>query len=332
MMAETTRVISNLNDTLPAAPAGYDNVKWQLNRSVTPPNISACVPRADVAGTKYGTILFDGSDEPLRYLGADGDWHNVPSSLPTGGTAGQVLKKNSATNYDVGWADDNEGDGGGEIIGGAYSGADIQPTSPDAMNDEFDGASLNARWTISDVRGSNVSYSSLYPSWVSLKGKSSATDLFKATQVFDPSTDNLSFTAKFCGGPKANYQQMALQLSDTDESDLIFLVFGYTGGLKIGWNKKVAGSWTYNLNQTLFSSPLPEVLYIHIQRIGGTWDMFYGFTGMTWITMTTNETMTNLLGSLCCKAQVVLNPDNGSNVISRLSVDWFRHNWIFLDR
>lgn len=82
-MAETTRVISNLNDTLPAAPAGHDNVKWQINRGVTPPNISANVPRADVAGTKYGTIIYDGSDSPTRYLGADGEWHNVP----TGGAA-----------------------------------------------------------------------------------------------------------------------------------------------------------------------------------------------------------------------------------------------------
>lgn len=42
----------------------------------------------------------------------DGTIHGA-QSLPTGGTSGQVLKKKSATNYDVEWADESGGGGGG---------------------------------------------------------------------------------------------------------------------------------------------------------------------------------------------------------------------------
>lgn len=105
-MAETTRVISNLNDALPAAPAGHDNIKWQINRGVTPPNISAHVPRADTAGTKYGTIIYDGSGNADRYLGADGAWHDMPSgSLPEGGTPGQILSISDASPSAPEWID-----------------------------------------------------------------------------------------------------------------------------------------------------------------------------------------------------------------------------------
>lgn len=75
-MAGDTIIIGNWNDTTPSAPAGHDNVKFQKDAS-SPPNISAYVPRADVAATKYGTILYDGTGSPTRYLGADGLWHPV---------------------------------------------------------------------------------------------------------------------------------------------------------------------------------------------------------------------------------------------------------------
>lgn len=111
-MAGDTIIIGNWNDTTPAAPAGADNVKFQKDAS-SPPNISAYVPRADTAGTKYGTIIYDGSGNANRYLGADGAWHYMPAgSLPNGGATGQVLAKASNDDGDVGWVDSSSGGGG----------------------------------------------------------------------------------------------------------------------------------------------------------------------------------------------------------------------------
>lgn len=115
-MAGDTIIIGNWNDATPAAPAGHDNVKFQKDVSA-PPNISAHVPRADTAGTKYGTIIYDGSGNANRYLGGDGAWHAMPAgSLPNGGTTGQVLAKASAADGDVAWANPSGGSGGGSLV------------------------------------------------------------------------------------------------------------------------------------------------------------------------------------------------------------------------
>lgn len=104
-MAGDTIIIGNWNDTTPAAAAGADNVKFQKDAS-SPPNISAHVPRADTAGTKYGTIIYDGSGNADRYLGADGNWHDMPSgSLPDGGTPGQILALSDASPSAPEWID-----------------------------------------------------------------------------------------------------------------------------------------------------------------------------------------------------------------------------------
>jgi hypothetical protein len=105
-------VIGNWNDTLPAAPAENDNIKFQIDRTASPPNVSGYVPRADITGTKYGTIIYDASENPLKYLGADGNWHDIPNDLPTGGTTGQVLAKASNDNYDTEWIDAPSGESG----------------------------------------------------------------------------------------------------------------------------------------------------------------------------------------------------------------------------
>jgi hypothetical protein len=79
-MANKIITIGDWNDTLPAAPSNCDNVKFQVNRVPEVPKISGYVKRADVAGTHYGTIIYDGSNNSLKYLGADGNWHTLPTN------------------------------------------------------------------------------------------------------------------------------------------------------------------------------------------------------------------------------------------------------------
>lgn len=68
----------------------------------------------------------------------DGTIHGA-QSLPTGGTSGQVLKKKSATNYDVEWADESGGGGGG----GGHTIVDTDGTSLTQRNKlQFKGLSV----------------------------------------------------------------------------------------------------------------------------------------------------------------------------------------------
>lgn len=60
--------------------------------------------------------------------------------VPIGGTTGQVLKKNSGTDYDMAW--------GAVSAGASYQpgSADAKPVSPNVKDDEFDGTS-SATWS-----------------------------------------------------------------------------------------------------------------------------------------------------------------------------------------
>lgn len=91
-MAETTIVLGDWNSVTPAAPEGSDNAAFAVDRSGAIPKFSASVKRADTEGDHFGTIIYDGSGDPTRYLGADGDWHDMPEgSLPALGSPGQLL-------------------------------------------------------------------------------------------------------------------------------------------------------------------------------------------------------------------------------------------------
>jgi hypothetical protein len=101
-MSNKIITIGDWNDTTPAPPAGADNVRFQVDRTGNIPKISGNVRRADVAGDYYGTVLYDGSGDPARYLGADGDWHDF--AIPDGGLEGTVLTKASDDDFDYEWA------------------------------------------------------------------------------------------------------------------------------------------------------------------------------------------------------------------------------------
>jgi hypothetical protein len=100
-MARKIITIGDWNDNTPSPPAGADNVRFQVDRTSEIPLISGNVRRADVEGEYYGTIIYDGSGNPLKFLGADGNWHET---LPAGGVEGTVLTKASDDDYDYEWS------------------------------------------------------------------------------------------------------------------------------------------------------------------------------------------------------------------------------------
>lgn len=88
------------------------------------------------------------------------DWATLAGSaaVPSGGTAGQVLTKNSGTDYDTGWTTPGGGGGGGGAATAAADGkptAATLPTTPNAKDDEFNDTTgmsgpingLDAKWS-----------------------------------------------------------------------------------------------------------------------------------------------------------------------------------------
>jgi hypothetical protein len=71
----------------------WDGSAWQIVSQQGP------LPPSVPPGGTVGQML--AKNTATNY---DTVWSDVPKELPTGGAAGQVLAKNSATNYDVGWS------------------------------------------------------------------------------------------------------------------------------------------------------------------------------------------------------------------------------------
>jgi hypothetical protein len=88
--------VINLNDAIPAAPAGVTNVKWQADDGVAPRNVSAYMPlmigdddpSSPLAAPESGAVPAPEAGDAAagKFLKADGSWE-VPSGSSVGHTA-----------------------------------------------------------------------------------------------------------------------------------------------------------------------------------------------------------------------------------------------------
>lgn len=86
--------------------------------------------KASAKTTETNEVKIDASTGKLYAQAPD----EATNGLPAGGNAGQFPYKKSATDYDMGWM-------------GVLPKIDIPPSSPSNYDDEFEGSSLNAKWS-----------------------------------------------------------------------------------------------------------------------------------------------------------------------------------------
>lgn len=289
-MAETTIVLGDWNSTTPAAPAGSDNIAFAVDRTGVIPKFAASVPRADTAGTKYGTIIYDGSGNAERYLGADGNWHDIPSgllpdngnpgqilslsdtspsapewidmpagSLPNGGTTGQVLAKASAADGDVEWADQS---GGTPIY--------TPPVLADfAWVNQLNAvaAQVGGMVTLTNAVDTGVKYNILV--------KSLPAAPITITAIMSPQLRLL------------NYNQIGICLRDSASGKLLIFIFGHDNGLGFQLDRynsptSIGASVLGRTGYAFLASPIgmrfrivsgaPNVIYCEISLdAGSTW-------------------------------------------------------------
>lgn len=95
-----------VNATEAANAAPVQSVNGQTGTVTLDASDVGALPDTTSIPTKTSELINDGADGTSTYVETDDlpEVHNIPS----GGNAGQVLKKNSATNYDVHWANETE--------------------------------------------------------------------------------------------------------------------------------------------------------------------------------------------------------------------------------
>lgn len=93
--------------------------------------------KAKTKTTESSEIAIDATTGKLYGPAPD----EAANGMPAGGTENQLLAKKSATDYDGKWVDPPSG-------GTTYENAiDEPPASPNSLDDEFDGSSLDAKWS-----------------------------------------------------------------------------------------------------------------------------------------------------------------------------------------
>jgi hypothetical protein len=198
--------------------------------------------------------------------------------VPVGGTSGQVLTKNSATDYDTRWATPSAGGGGGD--GYQPGSADRPPTTPNAKDDEFDGTS-SVTWTTTPTAPATMNANTTRESHLYLKAAGTAATFVGKYQPVPAFP--FTVTIKNAGSTgRANYHKNGGLLllpsgAISSTSSAAYIGPGYnaqdgSGHCVFRWTGTVAGSFSAQ------STPLRPL------RLGGVYvrATFTSATSVTW--------------------------------------------------
>jgi len=254
----------------------------------------------------------------------DGDLITQASGVPDRvgiGSTGQVLTV-------VGGAPAWAAAGGG----GSLPFPDVPPTSPHTEDDEFDSASLNAKWTVVGTApsgGNSYDIDTTAPSWLYLHGNGSGgNDGLYISQTYAPGAGvAFQVTAKFSVMGNKDYIGAFLWLTDNNTPSN-----GYRMGLEHrSGNPQLyvdyisGGSFTYG-TQTLDPKVLGGTIYLKVTRTsGGTWRFFYSYNGISWSPMGAGiSPVSPTVGKL------ILSVEGGGSTGDPYFVgcDWVRRDWV----
>lgn len=207
--------------------------------------------------------------------------------------------------------------GGG---GGATSGADGVPASPNAEDDEFDDTTLDAKWT--EVTGGTAPTinidthirSAYYAQFGAADG------IVSLHQPFVPGAADCSITGKFSIAPVANFQGCAIYFYDTAMTTgiRIAMLFPINGPY---WHEYPSFTELGRDNSTGYLSPI----YLHLQRVGGTFTAYYSRNGISWIQLPSSSSQVFTISKIRLELF-----QSGAVVKQQTAIEWIRRDWLFI--
>jgi hypothetical protein len=283
------------------------------------------VPPGTASGTVTGVtgtapIASSGGSAPVISIanmtgdsGSGGAAGAVPAPGSGAAAAGKFLKADGT------WAVPSTGTVGVLSI-------DTAPASPSAYDDEFTGTSLNTSlWTSLANTAGAVSYSGQVPG--SIFVKFTGNQAYSIYQAFAPAAADCDITLCCAAAPGANYQGVGLYLGDTHTdppSNGVGLVFQYNSNVLMasvkqtsgGGNVAVGAGWVFT------QADAPNRVYLHLQRVSGTWSGWFYTGGGAWSVVQGNYGVNPTINYF-----IVSMNQNGATAHTCMSIDWVRVNW-----
>ena len=171
-------------------------------------------PKGDTGAT--GPQGPQGETGPQGPQGATGPQGPQGVGVPTGGTTGQMLVKNSGTNYDTKWVDPPSGGGSFALVNNLLINHDFKINQRGSSGGNVNDKYYNDRW-ISGSSNTDITYSSSY---FSIGNKT------EIGQFIEHNTATLGLNKTF------------LIVVDFEQVDINNIVF------EVGIKRKLAGVWT----------------------------------------------------------------------------------------
>ena len=213
---------------------------------------------------------------------------------------------------------------------------DNPPSSPSSWDDEFNSATLDAKWTLGGpdpegVTGSGTSHDvdTTWPSWLQARIASASTPSFIARQAFAPGAA-FSLTVKMAATPAVNYNGVYLYVTDAAMSNAVRGAWEYASPITVQqsnatFSKKVALNWSFGVFSV--TDIRSRTYYFHLQWDGlGNWRYWASVNGISWNELTSGNygvSFTPAYLFLCFKL-------NGGTGDYHSGVDWIRANWLTL--
>lgn len=226
----------------------------------------------------------------IKQSGVDGDadWGTNDDGdvgIPAGGTTGQVLTKSSNTDYDVGWETPAAGGGGSS----QFALDNYLSSSGSARNDEFSSSTLDAKWTLLGTTPDVIDLDTTVPDAMYLKRTDVAAQLTVYYQDL-PSLPCSIFTKIIAENASANYCRggglILLPATPTTSSKAFYLGPNYnnSNGGKITAGILYATLGTFGSQPFIgLGTSLSTWLRLDILSGGTTVDIYYSINGTFWI-------------------------------------------------
>jgi hypothetical protein len=296
--------LPHFSDTIPAAPTGARNVRWQ--RLPDTDLLSAHIPifvGDSNAGGAAGLVPPSTADDVTegRVLKADGTWYRsnpmtAAGDLIIGGASGAPTRLAAGadgyilTSAGPGSAPSWQANSGGG--GGSSSSVDTPPSSPTAWDDEFDGSALASKWSWI-ARTSNTSAAIVNGELVLTA--TAGGDVYSYPQSIlaqAAPSGSWQFTAKMrsiaVGGYNTDFGLVAYESSS---GKYIHAHLGATSGGTVGFGAQKWNSLTsWNSNVAVYNGILDGLwsyVYIRLQYDGSSLVCSISRDGLAWLDMGT---------------------------------------------